>query len=205
MPRGQSLHSRFWLVEFSPGDVDIKRLSDCQGAASAGIYAQAMSAFLQWLAPQYADVKKRLPQQIEKLRAAATRSHQHARTPETVANLMVGLNRFLRFATAVGALSADDAKALREKAWRALGKLPQRRPGTGCEEPTRRFVNLIAAAIDRGDACLREAATATPSKRRRDAASAGRQTMGEVFLEPESAYAVYIIRPRSRGSRFPSA
>ena len=31
VPRGQSLNSRFWLVEFSPGDVDLKKLTACQG------------------------------------------------------------------------------------------------------------------------------------------------------------------------------
>ena len=54
-----------------------------------------------------------LPKQIERFRAAATRAHQHARTPEIVANLMVGLNCFLRFAAEVGVLSVDDAKAIR--------------------------------------------------------------------------------------------
>ncbi len=204
VPRGQSLHSRFWLVEFSPGDVDDKRLTACQTDASAGIYAQVMSAFLQWLAPRYMDVKKRLPMQIERFRAAATLSGQHARTPEIVANLTVGLRYFVRFATKVGALSVDDAKVLREKAWRALGKAAAAQTrGQAAEEPTRRFVNLIAAAVDRGDACLREAATATPSKEEKGRCIGWTTDDGLVLLEPESAYAVVHQLSAQQGEPFP--
>ena len=190
VPRGQSLHSRFLLVEFSPDDVDVKKLTACQGDASAGIYAQAMSAFLQWLAPRYMEVKKHLPEQIEKFRAAAGRSGQHARTPEIVANLMVGLNWFLRFAGEVGALQADDAKAIWMNAWRALGKAAAAQTlGQAAEDSAQRFLNLIAAVIYRGDACLREATTDVPADGREEdaATSAGQRTMGSLLLEPELA------------------
>ena len=204
VPRGQSLNSRSWLVEFSPGDVDLKRLTACQGDASAGIYAQAMSAFLKWLAPQYSDVKNRLPKQIERFRAAATRSGQHARTPEIVANLMVGLNWFLKFATEVGALSADDAKACRAKALRALGQaaMAQTRGQAG-EDSAQRFLSLIAAVLDRGDACLREAATGAPSDREKGHCIGWTTTDGLVLLEPESAYAAVHQLAALQGEAFP--
>jgi hypothetical protein len=205
VPRGQSLHSRFWLVEFSPHDVDVKKLTACQDDAGAGIYAQAMSAFLKWLAPQYMDVKKRLPKQIERFRAAAARSHQHARTPEIVANLMVGLNWFLKFATEVGALSVDDAKAIRAKALRALAQAAaaQTRGQTG-EDSAQRFLNLIAALLDRGDACLRETATDMPSDEEKGRRYIGWATTdGLVLLEPESAYAAVHQLAAQQGEAFP--
>jgi hypothetical protein len=203
VPRGQSLNSRFWLVEFSPDDVDVKKLTDCQADASAGFYSQAMSAFLKWLAPQYTDVKNRLPKQIDRFRAAATRSGQHARTPEIVANFMVGLSSFLRFATAVGALSGDEAKTILTKAWQGLGKgAAAQARGQAAEEPTLRFLNLIAALIDRGDACLRKATAPEPSDGEKGRCI-GWTTDDRVLLEPESAYAAVHQLAAQQGEAFP--
>ena len=204
VPRGQSLHSRFLLVELSPGDVDVKKLTACQGDASAGIYAQAMSAFLQWLAPRYMEVKKRLPEQIERFRAAATRSGQHARTPEIVANLMVGLNWFLRFAREVGALSVDDAKAIRARALRALAQAAAAQTrGQAGEDSAQRFLSLTAAVLDRGDACLREAATGAPSDRERGHCIGWTTDDGLVLLEPDGAYAAVHQLAAQQGEAFP--
>jgi hypothetical protein len=162
-----------------------------------------MSAFLQWFAPRYVDVKKHLPKQIERFRAAAARSGHHARTPEIVANLMVGLNWFLRFAREVGALQTDDAKAIWVNAWSALGKAAAAQTlGQAAEDSAQRFLNLIAAVLDRGDACLREAATGMPSDRERGHCI-GWTTDDRVLLEPESAYAAVHQLAAQQGEAFP--
>jgi hypothetical protein len=203
VPRGQSLQSRLWLVEFAPGDVDVEKLTACQGDAIAGVYGEATSAYLKWLASQYTRVQKQLPKPIEKFRDAATRSSQHARTPGIVANLMVGLSYFLRFATEVGALSADDVKVLRLKAWRALGRAAAAQTrGQAAEEPARRFLNLIAAALDRGDACTRDAGDAAPSDTEKGRCI-GWRTDNLVLLEPDSAYAVVHQLSAQQGEGFP--
>jgi hypothetical protein len=204
VPRGQSLQSRLWLAEFAPGDVDVKKLTSCQGDAITGIYAAVMSAYLNWLAPGYARVMKQLPKQIEKFRDAAARSGQHARTPGIVANLMVGLSYFLRFATEVGALSADDAKVLRQEAWCALGRAAAAQTrGQAAEEPALRFLNLIAAALDRGDACMRDAENAAPSDKEKGRCVGWWTSDGLVLLEPESAYATAHQLSAQQGEEFP--
>jgi hypothetical protein len=204
VPRGQSLQSRLWLVEFAPGDVDIEKLTACQRHAMAGIYSGVMSAYLNWLAPQCARVKEQLPKQIEKFRDAATHSSQHARTPWIVANLMVGLSYFLRFATEVGAVSVDDAKVLRGRAWRALGRATAAQTrGQAAEEPARRFLNLILAALDRGDACLRNVGDATPSDKEKGRCVGWRTHDGLVLLEPESSYATAHQLSAQQGEGFP--
>jgi hypothetical protein len=43
VPRGQSLRARMIVLELSPGDLDWERLTGCQSAAGAGLYALAMS------------------------------------------------------------------------------------------------------------------------------------------------------------------
>jgi hypothetical protein len=123
VPRGQSVTSRFLHVEFAPGDMNLEKLTACQADAGAGVYAEAMSAFLQWLAPQYSEVKKELPNKIREWRDKAGRSGQHPRTPEIIAHLIVGLNHFFRFAKSIGALSHDDAVAIRDRVWRVCSLL----------------------------------------------------------------------------------
>jgi hypothetical protein len=137
-------------------------------------------------------------------RDAAARSGQHARTPEIVANLNLGLHYFLRFTVEVKALSAGDANGLRVKAWRALGKgAAAQTRGQAAEEPAQRFVNLIAAALDRGDACLRKAATANPLDGEKGRCIGWTTDDGMVLLNPESAFATAHELSRQQGESFP--
>ena len=55
IPRGQSLRSRILVLEVETGAVNWERLSVCQQDAAAGLYAQALAAFVRWLAPRYDD------------------------------------------------------------------------------------------------------------------------------------------------------
>src|SRR5207253_7701120 len=61
VPPGQSLRGRMLVLEVSPGDVPLARLTPHQRAAAAGRYAEAMAGFVRWLAPQYAELRDRLP------------------------------------------------------------------------------------------------------------------------------------------------
>src|SRR5207253_10169721 len=60
-PPGQSLRGRMLILEVSPGDVPLAHLTPHQRAAAAGRYAEAMAGFVRWLAPQYAELRDRLP------------------------------------------------------------------------------------------------------------------------------------------------
>jgi Domain of unknown function (DUF927) len=107
VPRGQSLQARLMVVEVPQngvGALDWQKLTDCQGKAAAGCYAQAMAGFIRWLAPQYREVRQGLREEIAALRQQAYQSGQHRRTPDMVANLAVGLHYFLTFAQEVGAV-----------------------------------------------------------------------------------------------------
>jgi hypothetical protein len=97
-------------------------------------------------------IKKNLPHQIEKLRAIANREAQHARTPEIVANLMIGIQYFLRFAIDAGTLTKVGANEVYKNAWQVLlesAALQAR--GRSADQPARRFLDLIAAAHLRGE------------------------------------------------------
>ncbi len=87
IPRGQSLRARALILELSPGDIDLARLTRAQTEASEGRFAQAMAGYVQWLAPQIENLKAETPERLRGLRARA-REHPvyHDRTPDIVAS-----------------------------------------------------------------------------------------------------------------------
>jgi hypothetical protein len=203
VPRGESLTSRVWRLGFSPGDVDVQELTECQGDADAGIYALVMAAFLQFLAPMFASVKLRMPKYIEEYRAKATGNGQHNRTPQITANLMLGFQYFLRFAQHHEILTEAAANELRKDAWHSLLSCAAAQThGQASEEPARRFIDLIASALSSGDAALASAEIGhSPSQTK------GRVigwTAGDlVLLEPEAAFAAAQRLAEQQGDGLP--
>jgi hypothetical protein len=158
IPRGQSLRSRMGVLELSRDDVDLAVLTEMQQAAAEGVLAAVMSGYLQWLAPQVEDLKERMPERHRELRAEAAGVGTHARTPDMVASLGLGLRGFLRFAVKAGAITDTQAEERWEEAWEALGEMAAAQAGhQSGEEPTRRFVELLTSAIVGGYAHIADA------------------------------------------------
>jgi len=154
-PRGQSVRARVLVVEMSPGDLDWEALSAAQGAASAGYHAQAMAGFLAFLAPSYGDLAGNLASEVHRLRAAATGSATHRRTPEVVANLAAGWGTFLAFARCAGAITEREHDALWLRVWSALGDQATAQAAHLADaEPARRFIDLLGSALGSGKAHL---------------------------------------------------
>jgi hypothetical protein len=203
IPRGESLASRFWRLDFSPGDVDVEKLTACQHDAGAAVYASAMAAFLQYLAPLYKTMKREIPELIEKFRAKATRDAQHSRTPEITASLAIGIRYFLRFATHIGALTNAEAKKIFSDAWVALQKCASAQArGQASEESAQRFMELIASALSSGDVCLANAETGCSGREMR-VRIMGWIANDLVLLEPESAYATAHKLAEQQGEGLP--
>lgn len=153
VPRGQSVRGRALILEVSPGDVNQRLLSERQNKASGGLYAQAMAAFIAWLAPRYEEVVGSLRANVERLRDKVGMGGQHNRTPEIVANLVLGLEMFTRFAHEAGALTREEAEALLARGTRAIQTAAaSQAKHLEDSEPTRRFRDLIAAALAAGKA-----------------------------------------------------
>jgi hypothetical protein len=153
VPRGQSLRARMLILELSPRDLDWKKLTQCQRDAAGGLHARAMSGFVRWLATRYEGVQASLKVERATLREWAALSTQHKRTPGIVADLALGLRRFLLFAHDAGALSTDEAERLWLRGWAALGEAAAlQRQHQAAGEPTRRFCELLSAAIASGRA-----------------------------------------------------
>ncbi|MBA3789758.1 MAG: DUF3854 domain-containing protein [Rubrobacter sp.] len=153
VPRGQSLRARMMVLELSPGALDWERLTGCQNAAASGLYARAMSDYIRWLAARYEDLRESLKEEHAELRKAAGASGQHRRTPGIVADLALGLRYFLLFAHEFGAVDTETARELWAGGWRALGEAASgQSQHQVASEPTRRFRELLSAAIASGRA-----------------------------------------------------
>jgi hypothetical protein len=153
VPRGQSLRARMLVLELSPGDLDWKKLTQCQRDAAGGLHASAMSGFVRWLATSYEDLRASLKEERAALREWAALSAQHKRTLRIVADLALGLRYFLLFAHDAGALTAEEAERLWLRGWAALGDAAAAQgQHQAAGEPTRRFCELLSAAIASGRA-----------------------------------------------------
>nr|ABZ06067.1 hypothetical protein ALOHA_HF4000005H07ctg2g11 [uncultured marine microorganism HF4000_005H07] len=154
VPMGQSLQARVLISEV-PKDgsnaVDWDQLTACQKDAASGLYAQAMSGYIRWLASQYDEIQTGLPAKTSALRDLAYESGQHRRTPDIVANLAVGLDYFLEFAASVEAIDDTERQALWERCWLALGRAAEAQgEHQQSQEPTQRFLELVTAAVSSG-------------------------------------------------------
>ena len=79
VPRGPSLRPRLMVLESARDELDWGALTECQRDAAAGLFAQAMSGFVSWLAPRYGEVRDGLRAQAAALREKARGEGQHAR------------------------------------------------------------------------------------------------------------------------------
>src|SRR5215208_6599642 len=153
VPRGQSLRARMLILELASCGLDSSKLTQCQQEAANGLYAQVMSGFLRWLAPSYEGLRERLKEERALLRQRASDSKQHRRTPSIVADLALGLRYFLLFAHDCGAISKEEAERFWEGSWRELGEVAaSKSQHQVASEPTRRFRELLSAAIAGGRA-----------------------------------------------------
>jgi hypothetical protein len=156
-PTGQSLVARMIVVEFEDSSVDNAILTELQAAGSSGLLAEAMAGYIQWILANPSQTDRLNTLQLDyRQRARGT----HARTPDNLAQLMVGLATFLRYARYVGAISESEVRAHLRQAWKALlaqAEIQDRHASH--DDPIDRFFSLIASALSSGEAHLASAKT----------------------------------------------
>jgi len=154
VPPGQSIRARLLIVEVGAGDVDVAALSQCQHSGQQGLLAGAMGAFVIWLAGHYEEMRERVQKRVLEMRSQGPWGVGHARTPAAVAELQSGLEIFLEFAVATGAIAPAEKQELAGRGARALvGELAARQaPYQEGRDPGLRFVALLRAALGSGRA-----------------------------------------------------
>jgi len=156
IPKGGSIVGRCIIVEVGSDDADLKRLSELQSIARAGIYSEAMAGFIQWLLPRLDDLRSSFPQSVIAYREKA---HQdkflegtHSRAGEIYANLMAAANLYLQYCESVGALTMilDPLEVDIDETLKAI-IANQRQYQTQSDE-VERFKDLLRGALAGGDA-----------------------------------------------------
>ena len=159
VPPGQSIRARLLIVEVSAGEVERTALSACQRAGQEGLLAAAMGAFVVWLAGRYEEMQERSHRRVLEIRSQGHGGAGHARTPAAVAELQSGMEIFLEFAAAVGAIGGAEKEELEGRNGRALGELAGRQAKyQAARDPALRFMALLPSrAGGRNGACGRPA------------------------------------------------
>ncbi len=153
IPRGQSLRARMLVVAVGPYDIDFDLLTEAQKVGQEGVYAAAMAGYLKWLAPRYEGLKRKMPDEVHAIRAAAVREGQHRPAPSIVADLYIGFRTFVSFAQDVGAIESAVGDELLKRAWAALLDVAREQAEhQATSEPTARFFELLRSALASGEA-----------------------------------------------------
>lgn len=151
-PGGHSIRARIGIVEIDNGAISQTVLTGCQRDAREGLYAEAMAAFLSWLAPRYGEI--RLSQETAELRErACSEPGTHRRTPAMVASLFLGIQYFTRFARDIGVFDETQAETFQSRSWDALGVFAAAQAThLQSADPAERFCALLASALASGRA-----------------------------------------------------
>lgn len=159
IPHGQSLRARLLILDVAPGTVQWQTLTACQGAATDGLYAQALAGFVRWLAPRYGEIVADVAVELRALRQHVLHDG-HRRTPDIIANLALGMQYVLAYAHDCGAFTVEECHTYWRRIWQALGDVAaaQQEHQVG-EEPASRFLALLAGAIAAGHAHVADAKT----------------------------------------------
>lgn len=150
--RGQSIRARVLTIEVRKGDVHFERLGRLQGAARDGEFAALMAAFIAYLAPRYEDLHTGLHVRVSELRDRI-RVQGHRRTPELVANLMIGIETFLDFLTASSVITRAEREEFIESATAGITTAAiAHEARIGEVNPARQFLEYLASALSAGRA-----------------------------------------------------
>jgi hypothetical protein len=218
IPRGHSVRARLLILELAKGCIRSNDLSECQRDAREGLYAQAISGFLQWLAGRYDEARAAFERIVSERRATALRDIAHARTPELIANLQAGFELYLHFAAECGAIGGSECTRLTNRCMDALREAAAAQAKHQlATEPTARFISLLRSLLTSGRAHLEARNGGEPDKApescgwRRDGSRAwsplgdkiGWVDGDDVYLDPGAAYRVVQVAGRDVGETLP--
>jgi|GEM_PF-5836589 len=150
----KSAQARCWIVELgSDMRGNMSKLTPYQLSAARGAYAAAMSGYLRWLAPQVERLTEEMHAFRLEFREMWAARGTHARTPDNVASLAFGMQKFLDFATDEKIVSQKRRSFLWSwflESMAASAKEQEAQQAT--VEPTKVYLELLRSAFQRGTA-----------------------------------------------------
>jgi hypothetical protein len=217
IPSGSSLRARMWVLEVEKasatrkGSIDFSLLTETQRQARAGVYSGVTSAFTQWLAPRYDEIRATTLEEVATLRNEfAARLTGHKRHATTTAKLMRAWSIFLTFARDVNALSDYEKDRLIEQLKIVLPQVAARQEThQASQDPATRFVELIIAALNTGQAHISSMTDGEPlfesnsfgwHNGDRQGKHVGWTNQTYVYLQPDAAFSLISELSNRSGS-----
>ena len=214
IPRGQSVRARLLILELSKNSIETTALTECQNNAQEGRFAEAMGAYVRWMASHYDEARDRFEKLIVEHRGRALRNLAHARTPDIVANLQAGFELYLAFCIESGAITGAERDDLLNRCWTALSlAAATQAKHQMATEPATRFVGLIRSLRTSGRVHLEARSGGAVSESpescgwRRDNSGAwtplgeciGWVADDDLYLEPTAAFRAAQVAGRDIG------
>lgn len=139
----QSATARYLGVELDPKKTPIDKARLTAAQAEAGLYAGAMAAYLEDLAPRLDEAQEEMRALFECYRGAF-QNGGHARLPEIMSWLTVGFECALRFFVRQGAVSQEEADRMLNRAWKVFEALGEKHSRIiEGEKPTLKFLAIL--------------------------------------------------------------
>lgn len=141
------------VLEISPGQIDVEKLSRLQSLAEDGTLSKTMAGYIQWLAPQMENLKSILSLRQKELRDQFTTQTAHRKTADLTGMLMVGLESFLRFALESQAISSEEKSKYETACQDAILKMAMAQADhQEGEDSAVRFLQIVGSAFTSGRA-----------------------------------------------------
>ena len=159
LPRGQSLRARLVVLSIAKDSVDWAVLSELQPDAREGRLTEALSAYLQWVAPQRAELFERIRASRDALRSSSTAhgSGRHRRTSSATLELQAAFEVFLEFAVDVRAISESERAVLAKRASAALDEVATAQHDLQrSDDPVTRFLAELESGYVSGQFHIRD-------------------------------------------------
>jgi len=151
IPKGASLRARLSIIELNKDMVDIDALTLAQSYACAGVFAQIMSSFIQYLSPKIDFLKKSLLENHHLYRIKANNSLMHARCPDMIASQMLAVSLFFDWAHEMNAISNTECEEYKNNAWISLIKTGDKQGEfQNGQKPSEKFIDLLKEVFIRG-------------------------------------------------------
>jgi hypothetical protein len=148
LPGPPSCQARLVIVKVERGAVDLARLTAAQEDATAGLYAQALAAYVRWLAPRAGSLVEETDREMRGLRADLTRDGVHRGTPDAAADLLIGVRMWARFAREQAGIEAEEVERVERDALKALTRVVEDQAHAQAEaDPVRRFLSFLVGAL----------------------------------------------------------
>ena len=166
VPQGESLVARLLVLEMQKSSVDFTQLSALQELSSDGLFALAMSGFIQWLATHHVEVLQNAKQEIAKRRDEWARRSitAHRRFATTLAHLEYSWSLWIRAAQDSNLLNASAAQKFQDRVLSALSIAGGKQDGhTDTQNPVTRFLELLGSALNSQSAYLEHRNGGMPS------------------------------------------